>query len=133
MSQIVTLSEASTIGLHSIVLMAQNGGSMNVDEIARRTGSSRHHISKILQRLAKSGFLLSHRGPQGGFSLKKEPKDMTLLDIYECIEGKIAVSKCPLDHPICAFDKCLLNGAAQSFTLKIRDYLASHKVSDYIP
>ncbi len=132
MSKIVSLSEAATIGLHAMVLIARAGEGMNVQTISEKTGSSRHHIAKVMQRLAKDNFLTSTRGPSGGFILKREPKEITLLEIYECIEGKIEVSDCPLDHTICAFEKCLMSNITQTMTLQVRDYLQSRTLESYL-
>jgi Rrf2 family protein len=132
MSKIVTLSEAATIGLHAMVLIARAGEGLNVQTIAEKTGSSRHHIAKVMQRLAKDNFLTSTRGPSGGFVLKRKPSDISLLEVYECIEGKIEVTNCPLDHSICAFEKCLMSNLTQTMTLQVKDYLASRSLESYL-
>jgi DNA-binding IscR family transcriptional regulator len=69
MSKVVTLSEAASIALHSMILVGRSKKSINVDNIAEATGSSRHHIAKIMQRLAKLGYVGSMRRPSGGFFL----------------------------------------------------------------
>lgn len=132
MSKIITLSEASTIGLHAMVLIARSGEGMNVQTVADKTGSSRHHIAKVMQRLVKDNMLTSTRGPSGGFVLKKKPTEINLLQIYECIEGKIEISNCPLDHEICAFEKCLMNNLTQTMTKQVIEYLESRTLASYI-
>ena len=132
MSKIISLSEASTIGLHAMVLIARAGEGMNVQTVAEKTGSSRHHIAKVMQRLVKENLLTSTRGPSGGFVLKKKPTEINLLQIYECIEGKIEVSECPLDHEICAFEKCLMNNLTQTMTKQVIEYLESRTLASYI-
>ncbi len=132
MSKVVTLSEASTIGLHAMVLIARAGEGMNVQTIADKTGSSRHHIAKVMQRLVKDNLLTSTRGPSGGFILKKDPDEINLLQIYECIEGEIEVSDCPLDHEICAFEKCLMNNLTQTMTKQVIEYLESRSLASYL-
>jgi Rrf2 family protein len=125
MSKIVTLSEAALIGLHSMVLIARSGATVNVDKIAENTGSSRHHVAKILQRMVKEGFLESHRGPSGGFFLSRDPRQITLLDIYEAIEGKIRITGCQSGNPVCPFSKCILGNVVTEMTLLFRDHLGS--------
>ena len=72
MSKVVTLSEAASIGLHGMILIAKAENEMvNVLKIAELTGSSKHHVAKVFQRLVKIGLLNSFRGPNGGFSLRK--------------------------------------------------------------
>lgn len=132
MSKIFALSEAGSIAIHSMVLIAKSDNSLNVIKIAERTGSSKHHVAKVLQRLAKDDFLDSSRGPHGGFRLKKPPEEISLLDIYESIEGKIVVSECPMDNPICPFDKCLMGNTITKMTQEFRDFLSKQKLADYL-
>ena len=47
------------------------------------------YLSKIMQYLVKAGILKSKRGPRGGFSLAKKAEDISILDIYEAIEGTL--------------------------------------------
>lgn len=115
MSKIFKLSEAATIAVHAMVLIARAescGEHLNVIHIADVTGSSRHHVAKVLQRLVKDDLLKSNRGPHGGFSLKQPASDVSLLMVYESIEGKIEIHDCPMDNAICPFDKCIMETAS---------------------
>ena len=132
MAKIFSLSEAASIAIHSMVLIARSENMMNVNKIAERTGSSKHHVAKILQRLVKEDYLKSIRGPHGGFSLLKEPEDITLLEIYETIEGSLAVTECPMDNPICPFEKCILGNIVSEMTTKFREYLKDSTLDQYI-
>ncbi|MDY0076607.1 MAG: Rrf2 family transcriptional regulator [Bacteroidales bacterium] len=132
MSKIVTLTEAASIALHGMIIVAKSEKMANVIQIAELTGSSKHHVAKIFQRLVKDNFLESHRGPTGGFTLKKDPADVKLLDIYESIEGKIEVTTCPLDKHICPFDKCIMDNVTRKMTVDFRDHLKSHTLKDYL-
>ena len=132
MAKVVTLSEAASIGLHGMILVAQAKCITNVSAISEATQSSRHHVAKVMQRLVKDDLLVSLRGPNGGFNLKKDPKEITLLDIYESIEGKIEITKCPLDKPVCPFEKCILENVAQKMTREFKDYLLGHTLESYM-
>jgi len=133
MSRIVTLSEAASIALHGMILVARSDKSMiNVVKIAEAMNSSRHHVAKVFQRLVKEGFIESHRGPTGGFSLKKPASEISFLDIYEAIEGEIELLDCPLDKPICPFDKCIMNNVTKKMTRDYRDYLEGQTLDQYV-
>jgi Rrf2 family protein len=131
MSKIFSLSEAGSIAIHSIVLIAQSETKLNVVKIAERTGSSKHHVAKVLQRLVKDDFLSSNRGPHGGFELKKPADEINLLEVYESIEGKIEITKCPMDNVICPFDKCILGTVVSEMTQNFKDYMSAQKLIDY--
>lgn len=132
MSKIVTLSEAASIALHGIILVAKSEKLINVVQIAEATSSSKHHVAKVFQRLVKEKFINSHRGPTGGFSLNKKPEDITLLEIYESIEGKIEMNECPLDKQICSFEKCILNNITKEMTMQYQKYLESQTLDMYL-
>lgn len=132
MSKIFTLSEAASIAIHGMVLIARNKQGINAVKIAEQTGLSKNHISKVLQRLVKNDLLKSVRGPLGGFSLKKKPQDVTLLSIYETIEGSLDVTECPFEYEICAFDKCMMGNIINKMTLDFKKYLKSQTLKDYM-
>jgi Rrf2 family protein len=132
MSKIVSLSEAASIALHGIILIAREKKGMNVIRIAESTSTSKHHVAKIMQRLVKSGYLVSHRGPRGGFELKKKPEKITFLEIYETIEGTIEINTCPMDKPVCPFDKCILNNVTSKMSREFREYLRQQTVDQYL-
>jgi len=130
MAKIVSYSEAASIGMHGMVLVARAGDTINVQKIADATGSSRHHVAKVMQRLVKEGFLLSNRGPSGGFKLNQEPVDITLLQIYEAIEGNVKVISCPHEKQVCPFDKCILGTVVSEMTQTFRDHLSTQTLKD---
>jgi len=132
MSKLISLSEASSIAIHGIILIARSSVSLNVINIADATGTSRHHVAKVMQRLVKENFISSQRGPKGGFLLNVDPEELTFLKIYEAIEGKIEVTKCPMDKKVCPFDMCIMDNISNRMTMEYREYLDKQKVSDYI-
>jgi len=132
MAKVVSLSEAASIALHGIILIAKSSKVLNVIQIAEATGTSKHHVAKVFQRLVKENYLHSHRGPTGGFTLKKKPEEITFLEIYEAIEGKIEIPKCPLDKHICPFEKCILNNVTSRMSNEFYEYLKSQTVDMYL-
>jgi len=132
MSKIFNLTEAASIALHSIVLIAQSKDGLNVIKIAELTSSSKHHVAKVLQRLVKEDFLTSNRGPHGGFALKKKPENITLLNVYEAIEGVIQINECPLNYPNCPFGECLIGNITSKMTLDFRDFMATRTIDKYL-
>ncbi|MCW3806238.1 RrF2 family transcriptional regulator [Plebeiibacterium marinum] len=132
MSKIITLSEAASIALHGMILIAKSDVKLNVNQISEEISSSRHHVAKIFQRLAKENFVSSNRGPSGGFLLKMDPKDISLLDLYEVIEGPVQVQGCPGDKERCPFDRCIMGDIAEELACQFRDYLRGRSLADYL-
>ena len=132
MSKIFALSEAASIAIHSMVLIARSKDGINAVKIAEFTGFSINHIAKVLQRLVKSDLLRSVRGPAGGFTMKKEPGELNLLDIYQAIEGPIELTDCPLSYDICNFDRCLMGNVINKLTSEFRKFLEEQTLSSYL-
>lgn len=132
MTSIISITEASSIALHSMILIANSEANLNVIKIAEMTGSSKHHVAKILQRLVKDNYLSSNRGPYGGFILKKKADDITLLNIYESIEGQIEVSDCPVNSDRCPFNACILENVTSKMTLEFKEFLGSKHLGMYL-
>ncbi len=132
MAKLVHLSEAASLGLHAMVLIAQSNIHVNVNVLSKRMGASRNHLAKVLQQLVKYNFLKSVRGPSGGFILSKPTTDITILDIYEAIDGKIDVHDCPLDRQICPFNKCLMGGMIKDVTNQFRQYFQSQTLDKFL-
>jgi len=132
MGSIIALTEAASIGLHSMVMIARADEMLNVGKISEFIGSSRHHVAKVMQRLSKEGLVSSNRGPSGGFVLKKEPQEIRLLDIYEAIEGPLEVQSCAMNRDHCPFGECLMGDLSPKVTKQIKDYLEGRTLQDYL-
>ncbi len=132
MSKVFSLSEAASIAIHSMVLIARAENGMNVLRVAEMTGFSKNHIAKVLQRLVKNDLLKSVRGPAGGFTMKKDPASVTLLEIYESIEGPLEVSDCPLAYDICNFDRCVMGTVVNKMTLEFKKFLKDQTLKNYM-
>jgi Rrf2 family protein len=132
MARLVQLSEAASLGLHAMVLIAQSNVHVNVNTLAERMGASRNHLAKVLQQLVKYNFLKSVRGPNGGFLLNKPTNEITILDIYEAIEGRIDIHECPLDRKICPFNKCLMGGLIKDVTYQFKNYFKEQTLDKFL-
>jgi Rrf2 family protein len=132
MAKIFSLSEAASIAIHSMVLIARAGNGINVIRIAEQTGFSKNHIAKVLQRLVKSDLLKSVRGPSGGFSLKSDPQHYSLLQIYQAIEGPIEMKDCPLTYEVCHFDQCIMGTVINTMTREFQEFLKTQTLDKYI-
>jgi Rrf2 family iron-sulfur cluster assembly transcriptional regulator len=90
------LTRGSDYGLRGMLYMARQplGQICLVSQVAAAENLPESYLAKIFQDLARSRLLISHRGAKGGFSLVNEPKDITLLDIIEAVEGPVAIAPC---------------------------------------
>lgn len=132
MAHVIQFSEAAFIALHGMVIIAKSDKLVNVVQIADQLNSSKHHVAKVMQRLVKEGYLDSHRGPTGGFSMKVQAEDVSLLELYESVEGKIVIGDCPLDNPVCPFQRCIFNNVTRKMTEDFVHYMRNEKLSNFL-
>lgn len=62
--------------------------------LAKFHGIPKEYLSKAMQTLAVAGLVEGTLGPKGGYKLAKKPKDISLLDIVEAVEGKKRTFNC---------------------------------------
>ena len=131
MANILKFSDAVSLALHTVVLLAANGKrSMSTREIAAALHASEAHLSKVLQRLTRVGLVKSIRGPKGGFELTGDPDSTSLLAVYEAIEGQLEASDCLLGKRLCDGSSCIMGELLKSTNRHVREYLAQTVLSD---
>ena len=76
-------------------------------EIAKATSAPDLFVAKILQQLARAGLVASTRGVHGGFVLARDPANLSLLDVIDVTQARVAPRPCVLDPRACPFrDTC---------------------------
>lgn len=124
------VSEAASLGLHAMVLLGSHPEErVSAGEIAEVLGVSEAHLAKVMQRLAHVGLVHSTRGPHGGFVLAKACDEITLLDVYEAIEGPLAETTCLLHTPVCD-GACFLGDLLDQVNTLVREHLSRTKLCD---
>ncbi|MCX7875774.1 MAG: Rrf2 family transcriptional regulator [Melioribacteraceae bacterium] len=63
-------------------------------EIAEKEDIPTHYLAKILQRMAKYGYVDSFKGRGGGFKITELAKKSSILEIVERVEGPVINLKC---------------------------------------
>lgn len=76
-----------------MLAMRYGEGSLSVSQIAKKEGISVSYLEQILNALKKKGLVKSVRGPQGGYVLAQKPSDITLENLFYCMENKAFVGK----------------------------------------
>jgi len=127
--QLSTYSDYSLRVLMQAALRAP--ARVTVDEVADTFGIARHHLVEVVHDLGRSGYLETHRGVGGGFTLARPSEDIRLGDIVrlgeeketviDCIEGE--KRRCRL-LPACRLKGVLDEAAAAFFAVLDRYSLA---------
>lgn len=130
------ISDAASLAMHAMAFMAtrRSEDPVSVGQIANYLKVSEAHLGKVLQRLARHGYLTSRRGPGGGYGLGSDFDELTLLDIYEAIDGPLKTRGCLLGHPVCssAGQGCILGDLIENVNEQVRQRLASTRLSQIV-
>jgi Rrf2 family protein len=98
------LSNSCKYGIRAVVYIASQGhkkGMVGIKQISQELGLPSPFLAKILQQLAKQKILNSAKGPNGGFSLVKDPRKISLLDIIKTIDGDDLMNGCVIHNDTC--------------------------------
>lgn len=131
MAGIVGISEATSLAIHAMVMIAAQPEDMvSVKSIAQTFTVSNAHLAKVMQRLARWGLVTSSRGPAGGFKLSRPAGQITLLEIYECMESTLETRPCLLSESICSGSACLLGDTIAKVNAQVKKALANTTLED---
>ena len=100
----VLFSRQCEYALRAVTYLAlkPEGGKTSIREMTKKIGIPYHFLAKILQSLAYKGLLVSQKGPTGGFGLARSPKDISLFDIVEAVDGVGFTTSCVMGFPECS-------------------------------
>ena len=90
------LTQGADYGLRGMIHLAQlpMGEFALVRDVADMEQVPESYLAKIFQDLSRSGLMVSQRGAKGGFSLARDPAEITLREMVEAIEGPIFLVPC---------------------------------------
>ena len=130
MHKLINISEATSIAIHSLALIAKLDRSINATHIAELGGFSKNHLSKVLQLLVKQSYLRSNRGPKGGFVLIKPASSISLLDIYILFEGEIDKVYKSNNSKVCPFQNDIYGDIVDKMTSNFIKSFGDRTIAD---
>ncbi|ARV59230.1 transcriptional regulator [Nostocales cyanobacterium HT-58-2] len=80
-------SEYALLALLELAKHYQNDESLHVREIAALQNLPKSYLEQILATLKRGGLIRSTRGSKGGYVLAHDPKNITVWDVVNCMEG----------------------------------------------
>lgn len=101
------LSTKGKYGVKAMVDLAINYGKspVSIKNISKRQHISEYYLEQLFSHLRKAKLIKSVRGAQGGYILNKEPKDITVSDVFDVLEGPIEISDC-IEGEVCSNSSC---------------------------
>ena len=127
------LSHATIYALHALVYLASQKENRPVTarEIAAARGIPEKFLPKVLKPLGDVGVVQSLKGPNGGCRLARKPKDVTLLEVVDAVEGPWA-GQIPFESEDAGALAERLQGVFDQATEAVRKQLQRIKLSDLV-
>ena len=90
------LSNRGLYGVKALYELAVRYGDkpIAIREISEKHGLPVAFLEQVLHTLKKKSLVKSHRGSNGGYSLARDPGDITIGDVIRALEGPIALCDC---------------------------------------
>jgi Rrf2 family protein len=66
------------------------------EELATEIGTTQPFLPQVMSPLVKAGWVVSKRGPTGGYLLVADPGEISTLDLIEAVEGSTNTTTCVL-------------------------------------
>lgn len=102
------ITREADYALRIIVMLAIEGKQLDAKDISEKNDIPYRFTLKILRKLVQAGIVKSFRGVNGGYVLNRRPSEITMKEVIETIDGKIAINRC-FENP----DNCKNNGACK--------------------
>ena len=126
-------SRSAEYAIRSLIHLASlaDGEYAMVKDIAAETAIPPHFLAKILQDLARDGFLQSSKGPHGGFRLRQPAAAVSMFKIVEAMDGSGRLSRCIGGSPECNENApCGMHDSWIALRSRIIGYLEGTSIAD---
>lgn len=121
------VSKATAYALHALMYMVRHITELpaSTATIAKAEGIPPGYLAKVFQRLVKAGVVKAAKGRRKGYVFARPPEEISLLDMFEAVEGKTAFEDCLLRHCECGGtpDNCYIYAQWVSSTRKMNRLL----------
>ncbi len=127
----------STKGRYALKVMIDlathnNGEYIPLTDIAKRQEISNKYLEQIVAMLSKAGYVEALRGNNGGYRLRKEPKEYVVGDILRATEGDIAPIACIREEKCQHSENCTTYKFWDGLDKVINDYIDSKTLADIL-
>jgi len=107
--------------------------SLSAKELADSSGIPLPLLSKLLQKLGKTGFLVSEYGTNGGYRLARDPREISALEVIRAIDGPIVLATCFTSAKACGHsDRCTIKKPLRRIHEGILRLLDSVSIQDML-
>ena len=87
----ISITTKSPYALRALTELARSGsaGPVPIGELARRREVPVQFLEQLFATLRRAGLLKTQRGVKGGYSIAREPGEITVLEVVELLDGPV--------------------------------------------
>jgi len=127
------ITKSTAYALHALMYMVRHNTQLpaTTATIAKAEGIPSDYLAKIFQQLVRVGIVKSVRGRKRGYVFARPPEDISLLELFEIIEGDQLFDDCFLRHCDCGgtTENCRIFAIWVEATKQIKKLLGSTTVA----
>lgn len=128
------LTTHTDFALRTLMYLAATGARATAGQVARLYGVSPNHMAKVVNQLARLGYVRSIRGIGGGIELARQPSDIRLGEVIQAFEGNMHLLDCVATRDVCAIQSfCKLKDALAEAERIQLEYLNGVTLADVVP
>ena len=120
--------KATAYALHALMYMVRHITQLpaTTNTIAKAEGIPPAYLAKIFQKLVKAHFVKAAKGHERGYIFTKPPEEISLLELFEAVEGRQLFGDCPLKHCQCGGtpENCYIYAQWLNTMKRMREILA---------
>jgi Rrf2 family protein len=127
------LTKKADYGLMAMKHLAERAqeGACSAKDVADAYGIPSEALAKILQRLVKAGLLHSQHGTNGGYTLARQPSQISAFEVIRAIDGPLFITSCVTVRGECGqTDRCTIREPLRRVNQSIEDVLRRIKISE---
>lgn len=125
------ITRASDYAIRLLIHLASTGAEGVSRELAEKIDVPFNHLAKLVQILARYGYLITKKGKGGGLKLAGDPRKINLAEVIEAVEGPLLISDCILHKESCRFSKkCKVRLCLSQVQGKISELLSASTIHD---
>lgn len=125
------ITRATDYAIRLLAHLAAGEAETTSQALAKELGVPLNHLAKLVQVLARRGYLYTRKGKGGGLRLGVDPRKINLAQIVEAIEGPIMINDCVLNKKNCRFSgKCKARKCLSGIQRKVQEMLAGTTIFD---
>jgi Rrf2 family protein len=122
-------------GLRAILQVADayGGEPVPVSAISQTQEISGKYLEQVIGALRRAELVLSRKGVRGGYTLARDPKEISLWEIISALDNQTALVDCVIEPEVCdRADDCLTRSIWTLLSRRMEEFWSSFTLADLL-